>query len=64
MILEVFFKDRVVLVRHILTHQEYDQRKWKTPSPLPERKAGQRGDSIEEERSKGNGEDKGRRSRK
>jgi mRNA interferase HigB len=29
LILEVFFLDQVILVRHVLTHAEYDKGKWK-----------------------------------
>jgi mRNA interferase HigB len=29
LVIEVYFRDQVVLVRHVLTHGEYDQGKWK-----------------------------------
>jgi mRNA interferase HigB len=29
LIIEVYFQDQVVLVRHVLTHGEYDNGKWK-----------------------------------
>ena len=29
LIIEVYFRDQVVLVRHVLTHGEYDDGKWK-----------------------------------
>jgi mRNA interferase HigB len=29
LIVEVFFRDQVVLVRHVLTHKDYDKGKWK-----------------------------------
>ena len=29
LIIEVYFRDQVVLVRHVLTHGEYDKEKWK-----------------------------------
>ena len=29
LIIEVFFQDQVVLVRHVLTHKDYDKGKWK-----------------------------------
>jgi mRNA interferase HigB len=29
LIIEVFYQDRVVLVRHVLTHKEYDKGRWK-----------------------------------
>ena len=28
-IIEAYFRDQVVLVRHVLTHGEYDEGKWK-----------------------------------
>jgi mRNA interferase HigB len=28
-VLEIFFRDQVVLVRHVLTHADYDKGKWK-----------------------------------
>jgi mRNA interferase HigB len=63
LLLKVNFEDQDVLLRHVLTHAEYDQGKWKRPSSVPRRKAAQHGDSIEEA-PKRNGQDKGRRSRK
>jgi mRNA interferase HigB len=29
LVIEVYFRNQVVLVRHVLTHDEYDQCKWK-----------------------------------
>ena len=29
LILKVFFEDQVVLVRHVLTHKQYDKGNWK-----------------------------------
>ena len=29
LIAEIFYKDQVMLIRHILTHAEYDQENWK-----------------------------------
>jgi mRNA interferase HigB len=29
LILEIFFRDKVVLVRHVLTHADYDRETWK-----------------------------------
>ena len=29
LITEIFYKDRTILVRHVLTHQEYDKEAWK-----------------------------------
>jgi mRNA interferase HigB len=29
LVIEVYFHDQVVLVRHVLTHNEYDKEKWK-----------------------------------
>jgi mRNA interferase HigB len=29
LVLEIFFRDQVVLVRHVLTHADYDKGKWK-----------------------------------
>jgi len=29
LITEIFYKDQTVLVRHVLTHEEYDQGAWK-----------------------------------
>jgi mRNA interferase HigB len=34
LILEVFFESGVILVRHVLTHEEYDRGLWKGP-PVP-----------------------------
>ncbi len=31
LILEIFFESGVILVRHILTHKEYDLGRWKKP---------------------------------
>ncbi len=42
LILEIFFESGVVLVRHVLTHKEYDLGRWKEP-PTP-RKPGQEKD--------------------
>ena len=29
LILEIFFQDQIILVRHVLTHADYDKGKWK-----------------------------------
>jgi mRNA interferase HigB len=29
LVLEIFFRDQVVLVRHVLTHADYDKGEWK-----------------------------------
>jgi mRNA interferase HigB len=29
LVLEIFFRDQVVLVRHVLTHADYNKSKWK-----------------------------------
>ena len=29
LIIEVFFRDQVVLIRHVLTHKDYDTGKWR-----------------------------------
>jgi len=29
LITEIFYEDRTILVRHVLTHQEYDKEAWK-----------------------------------
>ena len=29
LIVEVFYRDQVILVRHVLNHKEYDEGKWK-----------------------------------
>ena len=29
LITEIFYKDRTILVRHVLTHEEYDEEAWK-----------------------------------
>lgn len=29
LITEIFYKDRTILVRHVLTHEEYDKGAWK-----------------------------------
>jgi mRNA interferase HigB len=67
LILEVFFRNQVVLIRHVLTHKEYDKGNWKGQKQEAARggKGTQHGDSIEEDtRSKRNNQDEGRRSRK
>jgi mRNA interferase HigB len=30
LILEIFFEDQIILVRHVLSHADYDKGKWKT----------------------------------
>jgi len=44
MILEVFYESRVVLIRHVMTHKEYDRKLWAEdahkPTPGPEDKPG------------------------
>jgi mRNA interferase HigB len=29
LITEIFYEDRTILIRHVLTHQEYDKEAWK-----------------------------------
>lgn len=38
-ILEIFFESRVILVRDVLTHQDYDKGNWKEEPP-PEQRSG------------------------
>ncbi|MFI5460024.1 MAG: type II toxin-antitoxin system HigB family toxin [Isosphaerales bacterium] len=65
LILEIFFQDRVILIRQVLTHKEYDKGEWKSRSPAREREVTERGNSMEEgTKPKGNGEDRSRRSRR
>jgi hypothetical protein len=40
LILEVFFESGVILVRQILTHQEYDAGSWKRNAAPPKRDQG------------------------
>jgi mRNA interferase HigB len=42
LIIEVYFRDQVVLVRHVLTHAEYDKSKWKARNTVRERGARKR----------------------
>lgn len=37
LIIEVYFRDQVVLVRHVLTHAEYDKSKWKARNSVRKR---------------------------
>ncbi len=35
LITEIYYKDQVILVRHVLTHKDYDQGKWKIRPARP-----------------------------
>src|SRR5262245_50383394 len=48
LIIRVYFRDQVVLVRHILTHKDYDKGSWRIPKSVEGRTGTQHGDSIEE----------------
>ena len=37
LIIEVFFQDEVVLVRHVLTHKQYDKGQWESQATVPGR---------------------------
>ena len=37
LIMEIFFRDQVVLIRHVLTHREYDNGGWRHHAPAPKR---------------------------
>jgi mRNA interferase HigB len=64
LVLEIFYRDQVVLVRHVLTHKEYDKGQWKSRKSTQEGKGRQHGGPIENEpRSKENGKINDRRSR-
>jgi mRNA interferase HigB len=39
LILEIFFESRVILIRHVLTHEEYDLGTWKVRSTSRDRKS-------------------------
>ena len=58
-IVEVFFRDQVVLIRRVLTHREYDTEEWKRQIPIPGREAVPHDHAIEEAPKSG----KGRRGR-
>ena len=45
LIIEVYFRDQVVLIRHVLTHDEYDKGKWKARNSVQERGATKHGKS-------------------
>jgi mRNA interferase HigB len=55
LIIEVFFRDQVVLIRRVLTHREYDKGEWKQQAPAPEREAVTHEDAIEEAPRSGEG---------
>jgi mRNA interferase HigB len=48
LILEIFFLDQVVLVRNVLTHQEYDEGTWRTQRPVAPRGGARHGDTGHE----------------
>jgi mRNA interferase HigB len=65
LIIEVYFRDQVVLVRHVLTHDEYDKGKWKARIPMQERGATKHGKSNGKgTETQGDGKDKKRRPHK
>ena len=35
LITDIYYKDQVILVRHVLTHKDYDQGKWKIRPARP-----------------------------
>jgi hypothetical protein len=47
LIIEVFFRDQVVLIRRVLTHREYDEGERKQQAPARDRKATPNEDPIE-----------------
>jgi mRNA interferase HigB len=58
LIVEVFFEDQVVLIRQVLTQNEYDKGEWKRRAPAPRKEATKRGDSVREKaKPKRNGHD-------
>lgn len=66
LIVEVFFRNEVVLIRRVLTHREYDTGEWRRQPPAPSREAIPHEDAIEKapksgkrRRSKGRGEGRG-----
>jgi mRNA interferase HigB len=56
LIREFFFQDQVVLVRNVLTHQEYDKGSWRDQGPASKRGDDRHGDAGQEgARPGGNG---------
>ena len=51
LIVEVFFRDQVVLIRRVLTHREYDTGEWKRQAPAPGREAVPHEDGARRRRS-------------
>jgi mRNA interferase HigB len=62
LIIEVFFRDQVVLIRRVLTPREYDAGEWKRLAPTPEREAAPNEDAIDEKPKSGKGRKGGGRS--
>ncbi len=63
LIIEVFFRDQVVLIRRVLTHREYDEGEWKrlAPAPAPEREVAPDEDAIDKTPRSGKGRRRGGR---
>jgi mRNA interferase HigB len=45
LIIEVYFRDQVILVRHVLTHEDYDKGRWKARDSVQQSGANKHGKS-------------------